>query len=234
MAKVEFLYNGDKVYIHCDENDIIEKLIIKFSQKIEKKTDDLVFLYGGKFIDRNLTFIELANSIDKERKIISIVVNDIFNENNNSIILKENKELKEKLNEANKTIEELKKENQDLKYQISMIKSEGMTQVNSLMEIIKNKDKEINQLKDKQNDTTTNNKNITIYFLHNGKRIFSTMCLGSDTFSEVKEKFYEKNSYYTHSRLKFNFKGEIIQDYKTIDEIGIQNGDIVTIEGLIF
>ena len=116
-----------------------------------------------------------------------------------------------------------------------MIKSEGMTQVNSLMEIIKNKDKEINQLKDKQNDTTTNNKNITIYFLHNGKRIFSTTCLGSDTFSEVKEKFYEKNSYnITHSILTFNFKGEIIQDYKTIDEIGIQNGDIVTIEGLIF
>ena len=163
MAKVEFLYNGDKIYLHCDENDILEKIIHKFCQKIELKSDDMVFLYGGKFIDKNLTFIELANSIDKKRKIISIVVNDILNKDNNSELLKENKELKEKLNEANKTIEELKKENQDLKYEITKIKSEGMTQVNSLMEIIKNKDKEINQLKDKQiaiNNNTNNTKTI--------------------------------------------------------------------------
>ena len=200
MAKVEFLYNGDKIYLHCDENDILEKIIHKFCQKIELKSDDMVFLYGGKFIDKNLTFIELANSIDKKRKIISIVVNDILNKDNNSELLKENKELKEKLNEVNKTIEELKKENQDLKYEITKIKSEGMTQVNSLMEIIKNKDKEINQLKDKQiaiNNNTNNTK--TIYILHNDKRIFTTTCLGSDTFSKVEEEFFDKNDKKDHS-----------------------------------
>ena len=212
MAKVEFLYNGDKIYLHCDENDILEKIIHKFCQKIELKSDDMVFLYGGKFIDKNLTFIELANSIDKKRKIISIVVNDILNKDNNSELLKENKELKEKLNEVNKTIEELKKENQDLKYEITKIKSEGMTQVNSLMEIIKNKDKEINQLKDKQiainnnnNYNTNNNNTKTIYILHNDKRIFTTTCLGSDTFSKVEEEFFDKNPFYKRNILHFNF-----------------------------
>ena len=233
MAKVEFLYNGDKIYLHCDENDILEKIIHKFCQKIELKSDDMVFLYGGKFIDKNLTFIELANSIDKKRKIISIVVNDILNKDNNSELLKENKELKEKLNEVNKTIEELKKENQDLKYEITKIKSEGMTQVNSLMEIIKNKDKEINQLKDKQiaiNNNNNNNNTKTIYILHNDKRIFTTTCLGSDTFSKVEEEFFDKNPFYKRNILHFNFKGKSIQSYETIDEIGIQNGDIVTFD----
>ena len=233
MAKVEFLYNGDKIYLHCDENDILEKIIHKFCQKIELKSDDMVFLYGGKFIDKNLTFIELANSIDKKRKIISIVVNDILNKDNNSELLKENKELKEKLNEVNKTIEELKKENQDLKYEITKIKIEGMTQVNSLMEIIKNKDKEINQLKDKQiaiNNNNNNNNTKTIYILHKDKRIFTTTCLGSDTFSKVEEEFFDKNPSYKRYILHFNFKGINISSNETIDEIGIQNGDIVTFD----
>ena len=228
MTKAEFFYNGDIIDVHCDENDIFEKIIIKFSQKIEKKTDGMVFLYKGQFIDKNLTFIELANSIDKERKIMSIVVNDI-NDKDNSIILKENKELKKKLNESNKTIENLKKEIEELKYQISKIKSEGMIQANSLMEIIKNKDKEINQLKEKQNDI--NNKK-TIYFLYKGKRIFSITCLGTETFYEIEDKFFKEHSEYRHYLPHFEFKGEYINSYQTIDEIGIQNGDIVNLIGL--
>ena len=227
MAKAEFLYNGDKIYVHCDENDIFEKIIIKFSEKVEKKTDEMVFLYKGQFIDKSLTFIELANSIDKERKIISIVVNDTNHKDNN--FLKENKELKKKLNESNKTIENLKKEIQELKYQITKIKSEGMIQVNSLMEIIKNKDKEINQLKDKQNEI--NNKK-TIYFLFKGKRIFSITCLGTETFSTIEEKFFKEHYQYTLNFRGFEFKGEYINSYQTIDEIGIQNGDIVNLISL--
>ena len=75
------------------------------------------------------------------------------------MILNDNKKLKEKLNEANKTIEILKKENQELKYYISMVKSEGMTQINSLMEIIDKKEKDINPIKDKPNNKKFNKAN---------------------------------------------------------------------------
>ena len=229
MAKVEFLYNGNIIDILCNENDKLEKIIRKFEIKTEKNPNDLCFLYGGQIIDKNLTFIGLANSFDRQRKIISVIVTDNYYKGNNTMILKEVKELKEKLNEANKTIEELKKENQDLKYEITKIKSEGMTQVNSLMEIIKNKDKEINQLKDKQ--IAINNYNTkTIYILHNDKRIFTTTCLGSDTFSKVEEEFFDKKPSYKRYILHFNFKGINISSNETIDEIGIQNGDIVTFD----
>ena len=115
MAKAEFLYNGAKIVIQCDDNDKLESIFQKFSIKTQKKVDELCFLYGGKFIDKNSTFIKLSNSIDKERKTMSIIVTDDEQKDNNSELLKENKELKEKLNEANKIIEEQKKRNSRIK-----------------------------------------------------------------------------------------------------------------------
>ena len=232
MAKVEFLYNGDKIYLHCDENDILEKIIHKFCQKIELKSDDMVFLYGGKFIDKNLTFIELANSIDKKRKIISIVVNDILNKDNNSELLKENKELKEKLNEANKIIEEQKKEIQELKYEITKIKSEGMTQVNSLMELIDKKDKENKQLKENQNKNNINTNNttpkITLQFKSfDDEMKFSIKCLGTEPFLDIEEQLYEAYPKYKNYNTCFTFEGNLIDKFKTINENGIKRGGII-------
>ena len=232
MAKVEFLYNGDKIYLHCDENDILEKIIHKFCQKIELKSDDMVFLYGGKFIDKNLTFIELANSIDKKRKIISIVVNDILNKDNNSELLKENKELKEKLNEANKIIEEQKKEIQELKYEITKIKSEGMTQVNSLMELIDKKDKENKQLKENKNKNNINTNNttpkITLQFKSfDDEMKFSIKCLGTEPFLDIEEQLYEAYPKYKNYNTCFTFEGNLIDKFKTINENGIKRGGII-------
>ena len=56
----------------------------------------------------NLTFTELANSIDKERKMISIIVTD-YVKDDNSILLKENQKLKEELAEAQTIIEKQEK-----------------------------------------------------------------------------------------------------------------------------
>ena len=47
-----------------------------FQYKNAKKVDELCFLYGGQFIDKNFTYFNLSNSIDKERKTISIIVTD--------------------------------------------------------------------------------------------------------------------------------------------------------------
>ena len=234
MAKIEVLYNGSKIQIQCEENEKFETIFSKLSQKIEKKEDDLVFLYGGKFVDKNLTFNALANSLDKERKTISILALDDNEKKDNSTLLKENKELKEKLNEANKTIEEQKKEIQELKNQISMIKSEGMKQINSLNQIIEKKEKENKQLKDSQknivNDTP---KKIFVEFKSlSGGVDCAIQCLETDNFSEVLEKLYEKYPELKNRNNSFTCNGYVIQKYETIKENKIKNGDRVFMTSL--
>ena len=230
MAKAEFLYNGDKIVIHCDVNDKLESIFQKFSIKIQKNVDELCFLYGGKFIDKNSTYIKLANSIDKERKIISIIVTDDEQKDNNSELLKENKELKEKLNEANKIIEEQKKEIQELKYEITKIKSEGITQVNSLIELIEKKDKDNKQLKENKNNINTNNTSpkITLQFKSfDNEMKFSIKCFGTEPFFDIEEKLYEKYPKYKDYNTSFSFYGNVIDKFKTINENGIKSGGVI-------
>ena len=149
MAHVEFIYDGHNTTIQCNENDKFEKIIQNFCTKLKKSKNQLLFLYDGQIIsNHNLTFIELGNQIDKERKIISIIATDISGDND-SLSQKENIELKEKLNKANKTINEQKSEIQDLKYKITMVKSDTINQINNLMNTIENKNEQINQLKEK-------------------------------------------------------------------------------------
>ena len=232
MAKAEFLYNGAKIVIQCDDNDKLESIFQKFSIKTQKKVDELCFLYGGQFIDKNSTFIKLSNSIDKERKTMSIIVTDDEQKDNNSDLLKENKELKEKLNEANKIIEEQKKEIQELKYEITKIKSEGMTQVNSLMELIDKKDKENKQLKENQNKNNINTNNttpkITLQFKSfDDEMKFSIKCLGTEPFLDIEEQLYEAYPKYKNYNTCFTFEGSLIDKFKTINENGIKRGGVI-------
>ena len=148
MANIEFSYNGQDINIQCNENDKLEKIIQNFCSKSQKPKGQLHFLYGGQIITNyNLTFNELANSFDKTRKKLSILVIDNYF-NNASLNQNENRELKEKLDKANKTILEQKREIQDLKYQMNLFENENINQINDLMNTIEMKDELIKQLKD--------------------------------------------------------------------------------------
>ena len=228
MTKVVFLHEGQKIDIQCDENDKLETIIQRFCEKVQKNKDNLLFLYGGQFVQKNSTFINLANSLDKTRKTISIIVTE-KEEDNNALLLKENKELKEKLNKANKTIEEQKTEINELKYKITMIKSEGMNQINSLMETIEKKDKQIKELKEqlKQNKFAEMK---TVQFISSDMKVnYSTPCKGTETFSEIEEKLYKEYPEYKNVNNNFLCRGNVIQRFKTIDENGIKNEDIITL-----
>ena len=79
MNKVEFSYLGNKTIILCKENDSINEIIKKFANKVFINENDLIILYGGNIIkeeDLQLTFNQIANQEDKERKQMSIVVYD--------------------------------------------------------------------------------------------------------------------------------------------------------------
>ena len=74
MAKVEFLFDGTKTIIQCNENDKLEDIIKKLCLKIEKNKEEMIFLYNGNIINDQLTFNEIANMEDKQRKQISIII----------------------------------------------------------------------------------------------------------------------------------------------------------------
>ena len=96
-----FTYEGSNITIQCKETDIVEEIINSFAQKkyISKtELETLFFSYNGKAgneFDRTLTFIEIANSEDKIRNQIHILVEkNILNDNteikNNSFLIKSN------------------------------------------------------------------------------------------------------------------------------------------------
>ena len=81
MAKVEFNYDGEIIEVLCLESDKMEDICKKFTikAKIDQNISKYNFLYSGNLINVQLTFSQIISSIDKERKIISLLVIDTEN-----------------------------------------------------------------------------------------------------------------------------------------------------------
>ena len=78
MAEAIFNYEGNNTIIQCNINDKMKDIINKFLIKIDKKEiDDFFFLYNGAEVNKELTFNDQANDIDKQRKKLNIIVNEI-------------------------------------------------------------------------------------------------------------------------------------------------------------
>ena len=90
MAKVIFNYKGIETEIQCNINDKIKDIFKKYETKIGKDISKLYFIYNGNKINDNLNLKEIINEEDKRRNIMNILVNE-----NNEIIIKENKISKE-------------------------------------------------------------------------------------------------------------------------------------------
>ena len=85
MAEAIFNYEGINLIIHCNINDKLIDIIYKFLIKIENRGDNsnLIYLYNGTKIKKELTFYQQANEFDKSRKKMNIIVttnDDIVNE----------------------------------------------------------------------------------------------------------------------------------------------------------
>ena len=74
MAKVIFTYNGTEIAIQCAKNDKMNDICERFSTKVDKSMNSLLFLYGGNKINFELTFKQQANSIDKNNNQMNILV----------------------------------------------------------------------------------------------------------------------------------------------------------------
>ena len=172
-ANVLFQLEGVNVIVQCSIKDKMKDICQKYVTKVEKDINSLVFLYGGNQINFNLSFEELAYSLDKERKEMKVLVytNELENficpncgrkiklntEKIDNIILSINN-IKETLNGAKLIIDNIVK-NSSMSSVNMQLKSVNLI-LNSINdEILKSNE----ELKNLLNDNGNNIKKFTIF-----------------------------------------------------------------------
>ena len=89
MCQVEFLYGGYPTIIQCNENEKMSDICTRFADKTEIDKKNIYFNYDGKAgseFNEKLTFKQMINSLDKQRKKMTILVNDDTNNEQDKII----------------------------------------------------------------------------------------------------------------------------------------------------
>ena len=77
MTQVEFQYNSISTIIQCNEDQKMSEICHNFISKSNLDENNINFIYNGiagKQFDKNLTFNQMANSLDKTRKKMNILV----------------------------------------------------------------------------------------------------------------------------------------------------------------
>ena len=179
------------------------------------------------FLNSNNTNNNLNNA-DKENKKLKNELNIYKKENEKlknkiKILSDENKNLNQEIIKLNKIISNYSQNNQ-----------QGYTNntINNLNEIIKTKEKEINELKlqiQKNNKKSVDFDDILyVHFISIDQTINCPIkCLKTDTFAEVEEKLYQKYEKYRETNNNFITKGKVVLRFKKIFENNIKDGDKV-------
>ena len=76
MASVIFTYDGRETTIQCQVQDKMSDICIKYASKINTDINQIYFISGGNQLNLELTFAQLANTLDKNSNEINILVSD--------------------------------------------------------------------------------------------------------------------------------------------------------------
>ena len=82
MAEIIFYYNGKEIKEICSKEEKLKEIFSRFGTKAQTSIKNKYFLYNGDNITKNedLSFIEIATSLDKENNHMKILVYDGFDE----------------------------------------------------------------------------------------------------------------------------------------------------------
>ena len=161
MAQVEFQCNGISTIIQCAEGQKMYEICNNFLIKTNLNENNLNYVYngkGGKEFEKNLTFNEMANTYDKIRKKMNILVITNENINNNKELIKSKNIICDKcgldikINKINNYKIDLCKCKNNHKISNISIKEFEKTQMINLKNI------ECNICKDKNKSNTYNNE----------------------------------------------------------------------------
>ncbi len=220
MSNAIFSYNGIETTIQCLEEDKMKNICNKYSSKINININLLLFIYGGNQINFDLSFKEQANSIDKERKEMNILVykkeenelkcpkcGEIINIDKYDNLIKFNFSQNDMLNELKNEIDIINNSNEINKIKnkirvinliINNIIEENIKNTKNIQNIINNNFKEINNI---NNNIINSHNNLENKF--GGKRISS---------SSKKDENFEKNLLYSVDFEKTEEIAEMIKE----------------------
>lgn len=88
MNKVDFIYNCHNIIIQCNEEDKMKDIIDKFCYKAKINKNNKYYLYNGQIINPELIFKKCANSLDRSRNYMNIIV--IEEQDSNNSLIKSN------------------------------------------------------------------------------------------------------------------------------------------------
>ena len=84
QIEISFTFNGINTNIQCTKDIKFKDILKKFRYKIKGEEKSLFFMYNGTYIkNEELTFNEIANSEDKKRNKMNILVNEIEEDEQN-------------------------------------------------------------------------------------------------------------------------------------------------------
>ena len=173
-AIVEFTFMGNKMIIQCMKEEKMKDICKRYSIKIERHINTLLFIYNGNIINLELSFEEQANIIDKNNRKMNIIVDikeideficpkcgekiELNKEKLDEIILLNNN-IKDKINGLKMNIENI------INNSIIDIINNQLKNINIILnsineDINKNNNKLKNILNDNINNHFNNNKNI--------------------------------------------------------------------------
>lgn len=182
-------------------NESEEKL--RNEQKNVRELNDKIKLY--------------ENEIKKIKELQEII-------NSKNVEINKNKQLFEQLsNEQSKE--------RVLTNKIKIYENE-IKKIKDLEEIINLKNIEINSLKNNNEITyiKPGEKIIAIFFTSNGEDIQRPIsCKNTDTFVKIEEQIYNENPKYKEYNTYLTVNGNIIDRFKTLNENGIKDGNIIVV-----
>ena len=198
MAKVNFTYEGMKTVIQCSKGDKMRSICSKFGAKMEVDINSLFFIYNGRLINFELTFNEQANSIDKIRLEMSVIVNKNENETDikcpkcNHIIKIESIKSLNDLIKFNKNINFSLNE---LKKQIESIDTNDINQLENkigimnylINDIIKEKEKTKTGVQNLVNTNDNINNNFGLKSDEKTKQLENDLALSSERIKQLEE-----------------------------------------------
>ena len=186
--------------------------------------------------DKTIKKLESLNRELKEK--IKNLENKLNEEKNN------NKKIKQSIKEFNKIIKDKenvindeKKKNEKLIKKIKLLeqicnKDTNLKKVLEIMEDLKEKEKEIKELKNKLPfELSKGEKLISVNFISFQEDIvLPVICKNTSDFLSLENLFYDKYPEYKNSKKQFSINGNKINENKSLEENNILDNSIITIK----
>ena len=75
--EVIFIYKSAKTIIQCQLNDIMKDIINKFKIKVTINNDNLLFLFGGELVNKEILLKDLIKDLNSKNDKITLIVYDM-------------------------------------------------------------------------------------------------------------------------------------------------------------